>query len=157
MRPRFIIAVFCVVLTLMPFTARAGMPACTEMGCTDGFTIDVPPDYKWPFGAYTFTFMVVGKTTVCKGSLPLKDCESRSITCDKPGITIMESGCALPPESQGFGMITLDSFPRTLDLKIEHDGEIVVQRSFNPVYTDMVPNGAQCEPKCRQATVRLDE
>lgn len=138
-------------------SARAEQPrACTEMGCVNGLTLSIPQDFVWQQGQYNFTMAIDGKIAHCSGALPLKSCEAgNSITCDTPGIMIMESGCALPPESQGFGDIHFDSAPRKVNIFIERDKTMLFQQSIGPKYIDVTPNGAQCEPKCRQASVPL--
>lgn len=130
--------------------------ACTEIGCVDGLTVSIPPDYPWQPGDYTFDFTVDGKPLHCKGSLPLASCENRNITCDGDGVMIMESGCALPKDTHEFGDIMLETGPSALALTITRNGETIAKGNWQVRYNTSQPNGAGCGPVCRQATVNLD-
>lgn len=68
---------------------------------------------------------------------------------------ITESGCALPPEAQGFGDINLGGSPASFSVKITRDGEVIGEGSSTPQYITSQPNGAGCEPVCKQATMPL--
>jgi hypothetical protein len=68
---------------------------------------------------------------------------------------ITESGCALPPDAQGFGMIVVGAGPASVALTISRGGETIAQGSWTPDYQISRPNGPLCEPVCRQATVAL--
>ncbi len=151
------LAVILIPLLLPCATAVAAdfSRACTEMGCTDGLTINVPQDFQWKPGAYKFSFVLDGKPAACTGNLPLKPCDSKSLTCDQEGITIMESGCALPADMQGFGTVTLPSAPRQVSVTVERDGTTLFSHAFTPTYQDVRPNGPQCDPACHTATVDL--
>lgn len=141
------------LLFVMVSPAQAQM-ACTQIACMDGLTIDVPLEYQWQPGSYVFDFTLDGKPVRCSGSLPLKSCEQHSLTCSAEGVMIMESGCALP-DGHGFGMISIGSGPASAALSITHNGKTIAQGSWKPTYQSAQPNGQQCEPTCRQATVTL--
>lgn len=130
--------------------------ACTEIGCLDGLTISTSLDYVWKPGKYNFDFLIDGRAVKCTGALPLKPCETHSITCSEEGVMITESGCALPADAQGFGDIMLGSGPRTIKLTITRDGESIAAGNWAPKYQTSQPNGPACGPVCRQATVKLD-
>lgn len=136
--------------------AQADM-ACTEIGCIDGLSLTVPPDYHWKAGDYVFSFTLDGRVVTCMGALPLKECGEASVSCDGDDVTITESGCALPPEAQGFGDVHSASSPTKLRVKIVRNGAVIVDKKIVPHYRDTRPNGAQCEPQCRQATAALFE
>jgi hypothetical protein len=136
-------------------SGAAQAQACTKMACMDGLTIDVPLEYQWKPGKYVFDFTLNGKPVHCTGSLPLKSCDQHSLNCTAEGIIITESGCALP-DGHGFGMISIGSSPASVSLKITHNGQAIAQGNWKPVYQFAQPNGPQCEPICRQASVSLD-
>ena len=144
---------FITILLWMASPAQAQRP-CTEIGCMNGLTIEIPFDYQWQRGAYVFDFDLDGKAVHCTGSLPLKSCDQRSLTCNAEGVMIMESGCALP-NGHGFGMITIDSSPASASVRITRNGQTIAQSSWKPAYKITQPNGPACEPTCRQATVSI--
>lgn len=129
--------------------------ACTEMGCEDGLAVRVTPTAGWPAGAYTFTIEADGETTACTGALPLPACGTAAITCDKPGVQIGESGCALEPSAHAFGDITFTSSPASVSVAVERDGEPVGAQSWTPSYRTVQPNGPSCPPTCSNASVEL--
>lgn len=134
----------------------AGQAVCTEMGCVDGLTLQVDPNYKWQPGKYAFDFVLDGKRVHCDGVLPLKSCEQESVVCSsKQKVMITQNGCALPPEAQGFGDINLGDNPASVSVKITRNGQTIADGALNPLYRTTQPNGPGCEPVCKQATVPL--
>jgi hypothetical protein len=131
--------------------------ACTEIGCIDGLSLTVPPDYHWGTGDYVFSFTLDGRAVTCTGALPLKECGEASMSCDGDDVMITESGCALLPEAHGFGNVYIASSPTKIQVKVTRNGAVLMDKKMTPRYRDTHPNGAQCEPQCRQATVALFE
>lgn len=142
------------LLALMAFPAWA-QQACTQIGCTDGLVVSMPMDHRWTAGEYIFDFSVDGRQVRCVGALPLKPCGQNSVLCDGEGMTIVESGCALPEESHGFGDIVLDTSPEQVILVISRNGKAIAHGDWKPEYLASRPNGPGCDPICRQATVPL--
>ncbi len=129
--------------------------ACTKMGCVDGLMLTVTPEYRWQPGDYVFRLTLDGSTVTCRGRLPLNACDMPSLACDGEGVMITESGCALPPEAQGFGDIQISSGPQQVAVSITRDGQTLVNKTVTPIYRTARPNGPQCEPECRQASAPL--
>lgn len=130
--------------------------ACTEIGCVNGLSLTVPTDYSWQPGAYVFSLKLDGRTVTCKGKLPLNACDMPSVNCDGEGVVITESGCALPsPEAQGFGDIQIESGPQQVAVSVTRDGQTLVEKILMPSYRTARPNGPQCGPECRQASIPL--
>lgn len=148
-------ALLCGVLAGTPAAWALEPLACTEIGCVDGLTLRVAPDYRWPPGNYVFGLKIDGRAVTCQGKLPLNPCDMPSLTCDGEGVTITESGCALPPEAQGFGDIQIESGPRQVAISITRDGQTLVEKTVTPAYRTGRPNGPRCAPECRQASVPL--
>src|SRR5688500_14606835 len=107
-RCSLVLALFATISTAC---AGAQPQACTEIGCSDGLFVRVTPGAPWPHGAYRFVVEADGVTTTCTGALPLADCSTRAITCDREGVSITESGCALPPSEHAFGDLQLPGTP----------------------------------------------
>lgn len=129
--------------------------ACTEIGCSDGLVVRVTPAAPWPQGAYRFVVEADGVTTTCTGTLPLGGCATRAITCDREGVSITESGCALPPSAHGFGDVVLPGTPASIRIQVQRDGETVGEQTFTPAYQTSQPNGPGCPPICTNASVEL--
>ena len=135
-------------------SAWTGME-CTAAGCSDGLVVRVTPAAPWPQGAYRFVIEADGVTTTCTGTLPLGGCATRAITCDREGVSITESGCALPPSAHGFGDLTLPGTPESIRIQVQRDGETVGDQTFTPAYQTSQPNGPSCPPVCTNASVEL--
>jgi hypothetical protein len=148
----------CAVFLSAPACAQPPQ-VCTQMGCLNGLTIRVTPEMSWPTGQYVLQFLVNNKTKVeCKGMLPLKKCEKgASFTCDVPGVTIGESGCALPANQHGLSDIHIAAIPTKLSLNIFHDGTMIHSRTYEPEYKTFRPNGPNCDPECTGGSVSLYE
>lgn len=150
------VAVFGLVVSLLaPLPANAQL-MCTEIGCVNGLTLRVDPNYDWKTGSYDFHFSFDGRTAECHGELPLKKCEDGpSLSCNKKGITIVESGCALPASAHGFGDIHIDGAPKKVMVRIAHNGQTIVTRTLVANYQKIRPNGPQCGPVCESASYDL--
>lgn len=135
---------------------RTGSFACTEIGCADGLSVQVTPAAPWPPGSYRFLFEVDGEALTCTGALPLPECGTPAITCDREGIVmITESGCALPPSQHGFGDVHFPGGPETVTVEVQRDGRALARQTFTPTYHTVQPNGPGCEPICTQASEAL--
>lgn len=120
---------------------------CTMRGCVDGLHAVINKATPWQPGAYTFAFDLDGTEVECTGALPLKPCEAgRSLTCSilGPTVQIGESGCALPPDTHGFGDIRFPGAPKQVRVTISHDGKLLHSAELTPEYTTWEPNGEGC-------------
>jgi len=141
---------------LLPSLSIAAPPqACTEIGCPDGLLIEVPHNYRWQRGNYRFSFVLDKKRVLCTGRLPLRPCGERTIHCNQPGVQIMESGCALDPRSQGFGLISIDGYPQQVAADIRWKRQRIASLKAKPDYRTLKPNGPSCPTKCKQASLSL--
>ncbi|HTJ85379.1 MAG TPA: hypothetical protein VL400_26860 [Polyangiaceae bacterium] len=144
--------------TSAPTAAPTGaQKMCTQMACVDGLNIDFEPNGPMKKGKYTFTIEADGKKQECTGSLPLPACEKgRALTCKGEGdAMIMESGCALPPDQQGFGPIMLKTGPAAVKITVKKDGATIGTADLKPSYRTVQPNGPDCGPTCKQASEKI--
>ena len=93
MQKQLIVGLLLVLLNMIS-NAAAEERVCTEMGCSQGLTISIPATYDWKVGDYRFDIAVDGKKVSCRGTLPLKACDTASISCETSSIEvgIVESG-----------------------------------------------------------------
>jgi len=130
----------------------ASTGACTEIGCSSGFGIDLEPSDSWPPGQYTFELTAGGQRQQCTGTLPLAACGQPSVTCTGDAIaSIGESGCALSAAQHAFGPLAIEQQPCEVQVTIRRDGRLVGEQSLTPNYRWTQPNGAGCDPQCLQA------
>ncbi len=131
---------------------------CTQIGCLNGLLVRVAKATPWVPGRYTFELDLDGVQVSCSGALPLQPCESGpSLACTGDGkVIISESGCALPPESQGFGDLQISGEPQSVGITIKLDDSVLHTTTLNPSYVTSQPNGPGCEPTCRSGSGDLE-
>lgn len=134
---------------------RGTRNACTDVGCRNGFNLDVSPSSGWSAGAYSFELDLDGRALTCQGSIPLKACGERSFRCDADDVMLGESGCALPATAQGIANIAFEAFPLVLSVRILKDGKELTSSKLTPTYKAGQPNGPGCEPVCCGASATL--
>lgn len=127
---------------------------CTQIGCTDGLAITLDAQ-AWPHGDYVFRVQADDTTVTCRGALPLPTCGTAAIRCDSLGVSIGESGCALPPAEHGFGEMHIDGHPARVEVAVEFAGKTAVTYASEPVFQTVRPNGPECEPTCRHAAITM--
>lgn len=129
---------------------------CTQIGCLDGLTLRIDPDYDWKTGNYDLYFNLGGKSVICRGRLPLKPCDDGpTFQCGGSGVTIGESGCALPQNAHAISDIHIEGVPSTVSVIIKHNGQTIVTRRMVPEYQTSQPNGEGCGPVCKSASYDL--
>jgi hypothetical protein len=134
--------------------------ACTLIGCEDGLKVEIRPSSGWPAGEYRFQIQADGVEVTCVGSLPLPSCtDSPNVTCDPKGLVqIVESGCALPADSQAFPGLWFDPKlrPNKVAISISRDGQVVGEADIAPSFQRVQPNGPECPPICDVAYAVFD-
>ena len=113
---------------------------CTEIGCEDGFTIDV----VGPGGSEVGEFLA--QVTI-GGSTVEADCAAETLS-------------SFDGFRCGLGMILLDYTEEQVGLVVETaDGELGWEGTIEPGYQEVYPNGPDCPPVCLQGgqTVELAE
>jgi hypothetical protein len=97
--------------------------ACTLIGCVDGLSVAIPSNAQLP---YTVTLQAPGVASV-------------SVQCTSA------NGC-------GTNVFFENQTPATVTVTITWQGTTLTKQ-FTPVYKESQPNGEDCPPVCRQATV----
>lgn len=120
---------------------------CTMIGCVSGLTVNFIGDY-WPHGNYEFRIRADGVSYNCKASLPIKSCESSGVSCDREGVIIGESGCALPPEAHSFYGLSMETtIPSEISIEIRHESGKTLQFDEKVKAFCSYPNGKECDPE----------
>jgi hypothetical protein len=133
-----------------------GKKICTEMGCIDGFNVEVEAK-AWPKGKYKIVVTADDKSTTCEGALPLPACDKgKALTC-KGDVKVMvsENGCALPPDQHGFGPFNFMGTPKKVGIAISREGKSVAKADFQPAFKTVQPNGPECGPTCNFASDKM--
>jgi hypothetical protein len=123
---------------------------CTLIGCGAAFSIAFDKSSAWAQGEYRVALTLDGDEVECSASLPLS-CDLAS-ACDDPAVLLQLSGCALPAASHALGGVELaQKTPAFVAVEVFFQGQALAAASFQPIYAESQPNGAQCEPTCRSA------
>lgn len=147
---RILAVFFCMLVVAMPVQAQTR--ACTEMGCTNGVSFSVNPNYDWKNGAYDVQVALGLRTVECRGELPLNPCEQGpTFSCDDSRVQIIESGCALPEENHRIDGIRISDNPNKILIRVARNYKTIVTRTVIPNYQMVMPNGPGCGPVCRNA------
>jgi hypothetical protein len=146
---------------------------CTLIGCTDGFAMTVgTPRNRWPSGNHEVILGIDDKRTTCRfawykdstGQFPsyaIASCEPSEaeirITVEPVRICnrdvdrgVIAVQCHDVPD-EFVEKIAIGGTPRRLSIVQRVDGKVIGERTVEPTYKDVQPNGAGCEPTCRQA------
>lgn len=157
------------------FVMAAAMPgcimnpkACTEMGCSDTFTITAATANKsWAAGEYTLELTVDGNAVSCAyswtntpkvgGGGEFVQCSPTvSVSIDAVAIcTETRHGDAvslscIPAPGQFTQVLAIQGTPARVDVVVRRDGALLGEQTFTPAYRTSYPNGKDCEPVCRQ-------
>jgi hypothetical protein len=153
-RMRFILTLFLTIMVLAE-TAQA-QKVCTEMWCREGFALELA-GASWKPGKYVFTINADDAVVTCTATLPLRaDCAA-SAHCSHADWSIGESGCALPPEAQGFHEISSTVIPKHVRVDITGPDTKTARVELPVIAQCGYPNGKDCDSKqCCGATARMD-
>lgn len=141
--------------------------ACTEMGCSDTFTITAATANKsWTPGEYTLELAVDGNAVSCAyswtntpkvgGSGVFVQC-SPTVSVSIDAVTICTetrrgdavSQSCVPAPGQFTQLLAIQGTPARVDVVVRRDGALLGERSFTPAYRTWYPNGEDCGPACR--------
>ena len=145
--------IYLIVAAALSFSfAHAALAQCTMIGCLKGLTLNFD-NSSWPAGSYDFTISADGTVYNCSGSLPLS-CDHQNVRCDREGVMIGESGCALEPEAHGFYGITMEEIPSSISVTIKHESGRTHSFQAEPETNCSYPNGKGCDQEpCCSATL----
>ena len=149
---RLFFLMFCALFFVVP--AHAMEKACTMIGCMSGFELRL--NGPWAPGKYTFDIVADGKKTNCQASLPFADCDG-TVQCDGDGVSIGESGCALPPDVHGFHNIMMTEIPAHVALTVTGENGQQFHYETDVNKTCGFPNGKDCDLQpCCSASAQAD-
>lgn len=146
---------------------------CHEIGCADHVSVRVTArDHPWPEGEYQLEVAFGELEGTCEFTLPDElpprgavtsiDCvdgvevgiqQLYECSTQREGDAVSQSCQPIPERYE----VTLGAYatPEHLSLTLRHNGSLLLDESRDVSYAVTRPNGPQCEPECRQATVEL--
>jgi len=146
--------------------SSSGPKTCTLIGCLDSFTASAQrADGTIPDGAHRIEILADGKTLKCAFTLPLAG--TAQPTCDAglsvvviPAQICIETGngstsssTCNPIPGKFVENVTLMGTPGQVHMWQYVDDAAILDAAVAPQYQETRPNGPQCEPVCRQASV----
>jgi len=131
-------------------SAQGCATTCTDAGCGPSMSLEIrAADGTWPDGVYALELSVDGVAHTCSMTLP-DDIPASG------GLALSGCGLTLSPD-QVAGQYTLRSWssstPRTLSVRVTRDEALLIDETRTVAYEDSRPNGPECGPVCRSATV----
>ena len=143
---------------------------CTQMACPDAFGIGFSPARSWPAGDYTFTITYGDQKDICQATLPFDDpfgmasCTGAAWLMKEATYTV--TGCdgevcwaeqvPLEPKYHGFSGLSVFGFYASAFLRIERDGQVLLERDLTMGYQPVYPNGPECGIGCYQSNQILE-
>lgn len=123
--------------------------ACTKMGCSDQLGIQFSPTAPKP-GTYSVTVTVDRKSTTCEITFPHPvGAETASKCKGALELSTVEDKATMP-------VLRLAGTPEAVQVAVKLGRTKLVDETFTPAVTDFRPNGEQCEPVCKNGSVRVD-
>ena len=108
---------------------------------------------------YTFELTVEGKKGRCEIVWPYKSCSDvRAAKCSGEVAFTLETSCTGAAKSTSdmvIGPLRLSGTPAAATLKVWREKIMWHQQELTLNYADLRPNGAACEPLCKQASRRI--
>lgn len=129
---------------ILAMTVALGLSGCcTQVGCSDGVGIDLlgPMDP----GVYTFEITADGDTWTCTYEL---DAE---FPCDDDSFVWLAE-----LSDDGWTLGVRGGTPKTVDVRLSLDGDVLVETTLEPVYETFSPNGERCGPTCTSAYEKIE-
>jgi len=123
---------------------------CTLIGCADSLRVWLTGATAKP-GRYQIEVVADGVPSTCQIALP-HTCGTQPACSGAPAnwrLTISPCGPNQPQSIDGF--VFYRDVPVSFDFVVRRDDAVVGGGSAQPVYRESRPNGADCDPVCRQA------
>lgn len=147
---------------------------CTEIGCVDQASVSLRTESgEWQPGAYALALSFDGTDYACSfdvpddlpanGSVGMLSCSPRLDAYINQEVTCMEythgdsvSQSCTPIPDQYYVSVSVMGTPASVDVSLERDGDTLVEETHELSYEEARPNGPECEPLCRQASVEVN-
>jgi len=147
-RVRFAVTILLGMTAMSCSTALS--KSCTDMGCGTALVIRVPASKAFPVGAYHIELKTPEKTVAgdcsinADGSTRCEAASSFFISWDKSQPTSLS-------------VDVWNDAPTTFTFTLSFGGKTLVTQSITATYTESRPNGPECGPICKNASVTTNE
>lgn len=136
----------------MTQTAQPEARTCGQLGCMNALLVEVQP-HDLPPGTYVIRAEGDGSNAECTMALPHEGDMDDACSGQLP--VVMEPS-RKGVTAVGFESLLLSSAPSRVRVSISRDNQPLATVDTAPRYEAVAPNGPECEPECRIATIRLD-
>lgn len=128
-----------------------GLYACTEIGCSSGYTVSLVAADRFPDGAYDIALTTDGATEACQFEVA----DGRLLSDETCNAGYLIRATVLTLEAVG---ITYPMLTSEIEIVVSRDGSEIERLTTTPVYETVQPNGPDCAPTCRSAvtTIAID-
>ncbi|MES1172644.1 MAG: hypothetical protein ABUL77_05365 [Bacteroidota bacterium] len=131
--------------------------ACTLIGCTDQATIGIQKENGGPV-TVALALDIDGRAVTCPAPAlnGFASCDTQVTVASREVQTCVEETTATAKvlRCSGSGrfeqVVTINGTPKVVRITASDAGGVVGERSFQPLYATLRPNGPDCDPVCRQ-------
>jgi hypothetical protein len=142
--------------------------ACTLIDCSDGVHLVVRAVRDaWRAGDYTVEISAGDDSLRCTATLPNASqsaFDNTTFKCDRAssfGFLRRTEGCDDERDGGTDGVtcgaleLEVPGTPSSVQVRIDRDGETILDKSWQPNYRELQPNGRGCEPLCERSSAEL--
>jgi hypothetical protein len=132
--------------------AESTDPNCGNKKCHDALTVEIirADNQTFIFGLYSFD------VEFDDGSTGFVECfygyGASDFVCDMGDVNLIVPHLA---SNQGTISLTIYAAPATAAVQVAVSGWVVGVRTFSPMYDEIAPNGAECDPICYEASAMM--
>lgn len=147
------------IVLLAQTVASCASKSCTAVGCSNEAVLTIrSPTGTWADGEYLLMVTASGQTHVCGIQLP----EASELACSPPlsarvaaDMKCTEGGGCTAISGQRAFRISVPGTPPEVAVNLAHDGAELLNETRPLEYHLLTPNGPECGPGCRRATLDL--
>jgi hypothetical protein len=139
---------------------------CTLIGCRDGVHLVVRAARDaWRAGDYSVEISAGEDSLTCTATLPSASqstLENATLKCDRDsafGFLSRTEGCDDERDGGTDGVrcgtleIEVPGTPSSVQVRIDRNGEAILNESWQPKYRESHPNGRGCGPICERSSI----
>jgi hypothetical protein len=167
------VRVACLAVLVSLVVSCVESHSCTEIGCADQASITLRTQSgAWEAGEYALRIAFDGGEHACSFTIPDAlpsggnvgeiDCTPganvyfyQETTCTEHSDGYSSSQSCTPVPDQYYLQASIYGTPATVQVVLSREGATLVDTENDLAYSESRPNGPDCEPLCRQATLEL--
>ena len=144
------------LLTCMFVLSGCSGTTCSTQGC--GTTLEIEFEESntepWSDGVWSVSVRTSGEELgTCELELPVGSAPPNPNCSGDLYLHAAQDGESLERVVSSFRSARADALPEEITVRLERDGQLVSEQDIEPDYQTYRPNGPECAPECRSATI----